>query len=155
MPKMGVLRASEGYYFHCFTIKSIGSRGPTPQATRRRSPAGAVARPWLGITGIPVTPGLAQGLQLNVRQGVLVVEVIRGSPAYQAGLRGGNKEAIVGGMRLFLGGDIITSIDGNRIADMKELVQVLAKKRVGQTATLRIMRNDMRMELSVLLSERP
>ncbi len=30
MPKMGVLRASEGHYFHCFTIKSIGSGGPTP-----------------------------------------------------------------------------------------------------------------------------
>ncbi|MCP4683171.1 MAG: trypsin-like serine protease [Desulfobacterales bacterium] len=117
--------------------------------------SGRVARPWLGISGIPVTPGLAEGIHLNVQQGILVVEVISGSPAYQAGLRGGNREAIVGGMRLFLGGDIITSIDGNRIADMKQLVQALNKQRVGQTVTLGINRDGMKMELSVLLAERP
>jgi len=61
-----------------------------------------VARPWLGITGISITPGLSEGLQLGVQQGVLVVEVVRGSPADQAGLRGGNREAILGGMRLLL-----------------------------------------------------
>ncbi|MDY6971887.1 MAG: trypsin-like peptidase domain-containing protein [Thermodesulfobacteriota bacterium] len=117
--------------------------------------SGRVARPWLGISGISVTPGLSEGLDLGVSEGVLVVEVVRGSPADQAGLRGGNREVIAGGLRLLLGGDIIIIIDGREIFDMKELVRIIDKHRIGQTVTLGIIRDGRPLELGVLLAERP
>jgi len=116
---------------------------------------GRVARPWLGITGISVTPGLAEGLGLAVEQGVLVVKVFRGSPAANAGLRGGNREVIIGSFRLLLGGDIITVIDGHKITDMHELGRLMDKLRVGDTVTMRISRNGRALNLKVGLRERP
>ena len=50
--------------------------------------SGRVARPWLGISGLSLNPSLADGLGLGVSRGVLVVQVVRGGPAHQAGLRG-------------------------------------------------------------------
>ena len=116
---------------------------------------GRVARPWLGITGISVTPGLAEGLGLAVEQGVLVVKVFGGSPAANAGLRGGNREVIIGSFRLLLGGDIITVIDGHEITDMHELGRLMDKLRVGETVTMRISRNGQALKLKVRLKERP
>jgi S1-C subfamily serine protease len=116
---------------------------------------GRVARPWLGITGISITPGLSEGLGLAVEQGVLVVKVFRGSPADRAGLRGGNREVIVGSFRLLLGGDIITAIDEHEITDMHELGRLMDELRVGETVTMRISRNGRALELNVLLKERP
>ena len=117
--------------------------------------SGRVARPWLGITGITLNPGLSEGLKLGVEQGVLVVQVIPGSPAAQAGLRGGHREVIVEGLRLPLGGDIITGIDDHKVTGMKQMVRLLNKLKVGETMTLRIFRDGQQMELNVLLSERP
>lgn len=117
--------------------------------------SGRVARPWLGITGITLNPGLSEGLKLGVEQGVLVVQVIPGSPAAQAGLRGGHREVIVEGLRLPLGGDIITGIDNHKVTGMKQMVRLLNKLKVGETMTLRIFRDGRPMELNVLLAERP
>ena len=117
--------------------------------------AGRVARPWLGISGLSLTPSLAEGLGLGVEQGVLVVQVVRGGPAYQAGLRGGNREVVIGGIRLLLGGDIITDINDVSITDMKQLVHHVEQMEVGQGADLSILRKGFAKSIRVLLSERP
>jgi serine protease Do len=117
--------------------------------------SGRVARPWLGISGISLDPGISEGLGLEVEKGVLVVQVVSGSPADQAGLRGGQREVIVGSLRLLLGGDIITAIGDHKISDMQQLVRILDKMRTGQTVNLQIFRNGRPMALSVLLAERP
>jgi S1-C subfamily serine protease len=117
--------------------------------------SGRVARPWLGISGISITPVLSEGLGLGVREGVLVVEVVRGSPAHQAKLRGGHKEVIIGRQRLLLGGDIITSIGDRGTSDMKDLVRIVGKMKVGQTVTVHILRDNRSMDVNILLAERP
>jgi len=117
--------------------------------------SGKVARPWLGITGISLTRDISKELELDVNNGVLVAEVLPGSPADQAGLRGGSRAIIVGSMKLPLGGDIITSLNEKKISDMKELISLLNYLKVGQTVTLRIYRDHRHLELQVLLAERP
>jgi S1-C subfamily serine protease len=117
--------------------------------------SGKVARPWLGITGITLSPGLSKGLKLDVKEGVLVVQIIPGSPAAQAGLHGGHREVIVGGLRIPLGGDIITGIDDHKVTGMKQMVRLIDKLKVGETMTLRILRDGQPMDLKVLLAERP
>ncbi len=86
---------------------------------------------------------------------MLIVQVVRGSPAYQARLKGGSREVAIGGIRLRLGGDIITAIDEKNISDMEQLVRLLSKMRVGQTLKLNIFRDGLPREINVLLAESP
>ena len=116
---------------------------------------GRVARPWLGISGLSLNRSLAEGLGLNVDSGVLVVQVVRGGPAHQAGLRGGHQEVVMGGIRLLLGGDIITEIGSDPISDMKALVHQVEKMAVGETVDLRVIRNGFKKNIRVVLAERP
>jgi serine protease Do len=116
---------------------------------------GKVARPWLGITGITLSAELSEAIGLGVERGVLLAEVVPGSPADQAGLRGGDRYIIVGSLRLLLGGDAVTGLNEHEITDMKQLVGLLDKFRVGDTVTLRIFRKGQFMDVRVLLAERP
>ena len=117
--------------------------------------SGKVARVWLGISGISITPGLSEGLNLGVEEGVLVVRVVKGSPAYEARLKGGQRNVAVGGIKLRLGGDIITAVDEKNIVDMEQLVRLLSKMKVGQTLKLHILRDGLSQEINVLLAESP
>lgn len=116
---------------------------------------GKVTRPWLGITGIRITRNLARELGLGVENGVLIVEVIPGSPADQAGLKGGDREIIVGNVRLLIGGDIITAVNKHKIEDMKEIIRLLSRFSVDQTIILEIFRNQTPWEVQVFLAKRP
>ena len=116
---------------------------------------GRVARPWLGITGISVTPVLARELYLDVDNGVMVVEVISGSPADEAGLRGGRRSAIISGMRVLLGGDIITAINSVEVSDMEGMVRTLNEFNVGETIFVQVYRDRRTVEVPVVLSEIP
>jgi len=117
--------------------------------------SGRVARPWLGISGLSLSPSLAEGLGLGVSQGVLVVQVFPGGPAHQAGLRGGDREVLIRGIRLRLGGDIITDVDGVPVEDMKQLVHHVEQMEVGQSVDLAIIRKGLSKHVRVMLSERP
>jgi serine protease Do len=117
--------------------------------------SGKVARPWLGITGVAVTSELARGLKLPISNGILIVEVVPGSPADQAGMRGGHREVIVESVRLLLGGDILTAVNGQEIEDMKNLVGMLDKFKVGETILVKIYRDGNPMEVAAVLTERP
>ena len=117
--------------------------------------SGRVARPWLGITGISVTPNLADGLGLSTREGVLVVDVVRGGPGQQGGLRGGNRQVVIAGVRILLGGDIITAINDKRIYDMRQMVRLLDRMQVGETVILSIVREGYEKKIEIALTEKP
>jgi S1-C subfamily serine protease len=117
--------------------------------------SGKVARPWLGITGISVTPNLAEGLGLSAQEGVLVVEVIRGGPGHQGGLKGGNRQVVIAGVRILLGGDIITAIDDKKIYDMRQMVRFLDRMQVGKTLILHIVRDGYEKKIDITLTEKP
>ena len=117
--------------------------------------AGRVARPWLGISGVSITRDISKGLGLSVQEGVLVIQVVRGGPADQADLRGGNREIAIDGVRFRLGGDIITAINENRITGMEQLAKQINGMRVGETLSLHIVRDGRHQEIRVLLAERP
>ena len=138
--------------------QGIGFAIPINQAKRVATQlitSGRVVRPWLGISGLSLSPSLAEGLGLGVSQGVLVVQVARGGPAHQAGLRGGDREVLIRGIRLRLGGDIITDINGTSVDDMKQLVHHVERMKVGEAADLGVMRKGFLKRIRVMLSERP
>jgi S1-C subfamily serine protease len=115
---------------------------------------GRVARSWLGIEQISINE-LSGYLDLGVNNGLLIVQVIPGSPAYQAGLRGGNRSVIIGRYRLPVGGDIITAIDNDSISNDMDLDQALGKKKVGDTVKVKVYRDSNLLEIPVTLMERP
>ena len=138
--------------------QGIGFAIPINQAKRVATQlitSGRVVRPWLGMSGLSLSPSLAEGLGLGVSQGVLVIQVVRGGPAHQAGLRGGDREVLIRGIRLRLGGDIITDINGISVDDMKQLVNHVEQMEVGEAADLGVMRKGFSKRIRVMLSERP
>jgi serine protease Do len=111
---------------------------------------------WLGITAVDMSPEIAQEMNLdNNQSGILVQQVQNGSPADQAGLRGGTKQATINNEQILLGGDIITAIDGQPINTLGELRTYLGQQNPGQEATLTILRDGNTMDLKVIIGERP
>jgi serine protease Do len=51
---------------------------------------GKVSRKWIGVSGVEVSRAIARRYSLPVEYGFLVVEVVKGSPAYFAGIRAGD-----------------------------------------------------------------
>lgn len=116
---------------------------------------GRFAQPWLGISGLALTEDLARVLNVSATEGVLVVEVVQGSPAERAGLLGGNRETIIGNFRVLIGGDIILSVSGRKMTDMNVLIKEIVRHRVGDTIEMEILRDNRMTILKVLLQEKP
>jgi S1-C subfamily serine protease len=109
--------------------------------------SGSYQHPWLGISARSITPDLAQNLGLDTSQrGALIVDVITGSPAERAGLRGSSVGT----------GDIIVSIDGDPIRSMSDVIAYLARyTEIGQTIEIGVLRNGQIRTIELILGARP
>ena len=116
---------------------------------------GEVAHAYLGIEGGPVTPQLAKAVNLPVDEGVIVQSVVKDGPADKAGIEGGNTSATINGAEVTLGGDIITEIDGKKITEMEEVIEIVNSKDPGDEVELTIVRGDQTKTATVTLGERP
>jgi S1-C subfamily serine protease len=117
---------------------------------------GKVEHAFVGISGGNITPALAKALKLPVEQGVLINEVVKGSPADKAGLEGGNTKATIEGAQVNLGGDIITEVNGNKVSSMEEVVDVVNSSHPGDKMELTVIRGaDETKHVTVTLGVRP
>ncbi len=116
---------------------------------------GSVAHPWIGISGLDITEEIFKALNLPAREGVLVVEVVAGSPADKAGLRGGSTEKAVGNQQIKAGGDIIITIDDRKVRAMENIVQHLNTKNVGDAVEIGFIRDGEQKSVLLTLGERP
>ncbi len=116
---------------------------------------------WLGVSTFPDEPGftvaaLAEDLNLPIDYGVMIEDVSGGSPADEAGLRGGDETVRVRGIELISGGDIIVAIEGVVVRDLDELLAYLVENTLpGDRVTLTVYRGDDALDLVVELGERP
>lgn len=101
---------------------------------------GKVIRPWLGIQMQNLTPELAEYFALESTTGVLVVGVVPGNPASEAGLRQG---------------DVIVKMDNQSVKDDEELVERVKKYQIGQKITLLIYREQQLMQITLEVGEKP
>ncbi len=100
-----------------------------------------------------LTPPVAEALHLPVSEGLLLERVIPGGPAATAGLRGGDRQAILGLRRILLGGDVVTGIDGRPITGQMDLNLALNRKRPGDTVKVEYYRGGQKMEAQVTLND--
>jgi S1-C subfamily serine protease len=116
---------------------------------------GEVEHAFIGISGGTITPELARALNLPVKEGVIVQSVVKGGPADKAGIEGGTTSATIDGAEVSLGGDIITEIDGKKVAGMDELVEIVNAAEPGEDVELTILRDGDTKKATVTLGDRP
>lgn len=116
---------------------------------------GRVRRPILGISGYPLEPTLAEALRLPTERGILVAEVVPGSAADEAGIRGGNRAVVVGRVRVIVGGDIIVALNSERVETALDITRQLWRKRPGERVEITFYRGQRRMQATATLKERP
>lgn len=109
---------------------------------------GAVRRPKLGITTRNVEAFRNQ-VDLPTADGVLIIQVARGSGAALAGLRG-MQQTEMGDVEL---GDIIVGINNDKVGNSDDLFRVLDKHQIGETVQVQIYRDGRRMSVPVRLME--
>jgi S1-C subfamily serine protease len=117
--------------------------------------SGKVDHAYLGVSMNTITPELSENVPLPVETGVLVARVQPGSPAAEAGLRGGDNAVTVNGVDYILGGDVITAADGVEITSLEQLRDIVLGKRPGDTLELEVIRDGQAMKIPVELGTRP
>ena len=111
---------------------------------------GMVRRPKLGISTKNVKD-LKDQVRMPVEEGVLIVQLAQGGSAAAAGLRG-TQQTVDGDISL---GDIIVSIDGEKVSTSDDLYRILDKHQVGDVIKVEVVRNDNRTTIQVRLLEAP
>jgi len=101
---------------------------------------GRVVRGWLGIVIQDLTDDLAAGFGLSEAHGVLVSDVMAGSPAEAAGMKAG---------------DIIVEFAGAPIKDVADLQKRVASVEPGRPTPLAVIRDRRPARLTVKIGEQP
>ena len=118
---------------------------------------GRYRHPWLGVRyAYALTPGLAEMLNLPVSQGLLLVQMYERAPLDIAGVRGAQREAVVGNQRVYVGGDILLAINDAPVARLEDLEVFLEDNfRVGDVVAVRLLREGNEFTVQVELAEEP
>jgi S1-C subfamily serine protease len=117
---------------------------------------GVYHHPWVGISGRDIDPALAKALNLVDARGFLIVNVVEGSPAEKAGLKGSAETREVDGVEYPFGGDVIISVDGKIVRQIDDiLIHLQRYKAVGDEMVLEVLRDGRVSNFVVELDERP
>jgi serine protease Do len=105
-----------------------------------------IARPWIGVYYTMVNKQLAADQDLPVDYGAYISgggnapAVIPGGPAERAGVREG---------------DVIVSINGERVDEARDLSMLVLPHQPGDTITLRVLRRDSARDITITLGTMP
>jgi serine protease DegQ len=102
--------------------------------------SGSVTRGWIGVAVQEITPELAESFKLGNTQGVLISEVVRGSPADKAGIKAG---------------DILTSVADKALTDSGSMLETISALAPGKTVLLKLLRNQTEVAVQVKVGKRP
>jgi putative serine protease PepD len=117
--------------------------------------SGHVSRPWFGIEGYTLNEDLASLLNLPVQSGILVYEVYKESSASKSDIRGASEVVGWGNETIYIGGDIITEVDGKPVASDGELRLFLESKHPGDSIHVTLYRGKAKLQKTVVLVEAP
>ena len=118
-----------------FAIPSNTANALLPQLIEN----GEIVRGWLGISMGSVSHELAEKLNLDSTQGVLVLAVGPDSPAEKGGIRHG---------------DIIVEFNGKPVQGSSDLMFTVAETAVGASVKIKVVRNRKEKVLKVKLEKR-
>jgi serine protease Do len=99
---------------------------------------GKVSRGWLGVSVQELTEELAKNFNAKAGQGVLVADVIDGSPAAKGGLQAG---------------DIILEFDGKKIESPVDLQRAVGLTQPGKAAKVKLLREKREQTIEIKIGE--
>ncbi|WP_375616052.1 MULTISPECIES: Do family serine endopeptidase [unclassified Bartonella] len=97
---------------------------------------GSVQRGWLGVQIQPVTKEISDSIGLKEAKGALVTDPLKG-PAEKAGIKAG---------------DVIISVNNEKVADARELARRIANIKPGETVDIGIWRSGKEKNIKVKLA---
>jgi serine protease DegQ len=101
---------------------------------------GRVTRGWIGVEPRDLTPEIAKTLDLSVKQGVLIMGVVKNGPANEGGMRPG---------------DVVLKIAGTSVNNTPQLLNAVAALKPRQTATVTVQRGEKPLDIEVTVGQRP
>jgi S1-C subfamily serine protease len=131
----------------CLGMSTFGPRGQViviPTATIERVVPqllenGHIARGWLGVALQPVAVPDALRETADQSSGLMVMSVVEGGPAAQAGI---------------LAGDIILSVDGTSAHRLRKIARHFGADSIGRKAELRLIRSGAVISVQTTIAER-
>jgi S1-C subfamily serine protease len=131
----------------CLGMSTFGPRGQViviPTATIERIVPlllkdGHIARGWLGVALQAVAVPDALRETAGQSSGLMVMSVVEGGPAAQAGI---------------LAGDIILSVDGTSTHRFRRMAKLFGSDSIGRKADLRLIRSGAVMTVQTIIAER-
>jgi serine protease Do len=100
---------------------------------------GKVRRGSIGYVSLaPLTTRLADELRAPSMDGLVVMEIDRYSPAYEAGLRPG---------------DIVMNVNGRAMSDVSQMVRTIADSPIGSSVNVEVIRDGRRSTLRIAVAQ--
>jgi S1-C subfamily serine protease len=115
---------------------------------------GKVRRGWIDATVVQIFPELVRAAKLPVESGLLVSRTRRSGLAEKAGIRQGSEAVRYRSSVIYLGGDIITSVDGMKTESYADLYSALEDNKPGDKIKVEIIRSGKTSSLEVTLADR-
>jgi S1-C subfamily serine protease len=116
---------------------------------------GKVEYAFLGVTSESLYPQLADHLGIDADNGALITDVVNGSPADDAGLKGSTGESTFQLQHVKTGGDVVIAVDGKPVFQNNDLSELIALHKPGDTVKLDILRDGQHATVDVTLGSRP
>ena len=101
---------------------------------------GCVVRGWIGVEAQEITRELAESFKLPGTEGALIANVIAGGPAARAGVKSG---------------DVLRAVDGKRVGNPGEMLNLVAALAPGQSSKLTLWRAGQELVLTIEVGTRP
>jgi putative serine protease PepD len=134
-----------------FEIPSATARSVSEQLIA----TGHAEHAWLGVQVATIDPSVAKIVRDLPAYGVLVVKVVKGSPAAKAGLKAATQQVTVNGTSTFVGGDAIVAADGKSISSTAQLGDIVALHKPGDALKLKVVRRGKPRTVVVTLGNAP
>lgn len=101
---------------------------------------GEIVRPWISINAVDVNPKLVAYYNLPTEKGVVVTNVIPGSEADRSGIEVA---------------DILVRMDDIEINNVRDLIKVINKHKVGDRVSMEFFRGPGKVKLKTVLEKAP
>jgi putative serine protease PepD len=133
-----------------FAIGSATARS----VTRQLISTGRARHPWLGVEIETIDATLAKLVPGLPKHGVLVVGVVKGSPAAKAGLEP-TRSRVTARTTVPVAGDAIVAIDGKAVESSAQLTEIIALDKPGDIVKLEVVRGQARRRVTVTIGNAP
>lgn len=125
-----IVSPSGGSVGIAFAVSAEAARGVIADLKSK----GSVSRGYIGVSIQPVTPEIAEALEMKITNGALVADIVRDGPAAKAGVKRG---------------DVITGLNGEGVKDGRDLSRRIATITPGQRFLLNIRRGGREEKINV------